>query len=76
MGYKYTKGIYYQGFRDIRASERRSYQKITDLFEACSADYDHKSDEADLFFKTIQNKFHFAITGNTAVRTSRNYLTS
>ena len=52
--------------RDIRASVRRSYQKITDLFEACSADYDSASDEADLFFKTIQNKFHFAITGNTA----------
>ena len=56
--------------RDIRASERRSYQKITDLFETCSADYDSKSEESELFFKTIQNKFHFAITGNTAVRTS------
>ena len=52
--------------RDIRASERRSYQKITDLFETCSADYDSKSEESALFFKTIQNKFHFAITGNTA----------
>lgn len=58
--------------RDIRTSERRSYQKITDIFEICSADYDKNSDETKTFYKIVQNKLHFAVTGETAVRTSRN----
>ncbi len=50
----------------IRTSERMFYQKITDIFAECSIDYDKNSDTAIIFYKTIQNKFHFAITGNTA----------
>ena len=50
----------------IRISERMFYQKITDIFAECSIDYDKKSDTAITFYKTIQNKFHYAITGNTA----------
>ena len=50
----------------IRASERMFYQKITDIFAECSIDYDKNSDMAQTFYKTIQNKFHFAITGQTA----------
>ena len=50
----------------IRTSERMFYQKITDIFAECSIDYDKNSDTAITFYKTIQNKFHFAITGNTA----------
>lgn len=52
--------------KTIRASERMSYQKITDLFIATSIDYDKKSEEAYLFFKIVQNKLHYAITGHTA----------
>ena len=52
--------------REIRLSERRFYQKITDIFSECSIDYDKNSDTAITFYKTIQNKFHYAITGNTA----------
>lgn len=51
----------------IRTSERMFYQKITDIFAECSIEYDKKnSDTAITFYKTIQNKFHYAITGNTA----------
>ena len=50
----------------IRTSERMFYQKITDIFAECSVDYDKNSDTAIEFYKTIQNKFHFAITGQTA----------
>lgn len=50
----------------IRTSERMFYQKITDIFVECSIDYDKKSDTAITFYKTIQNKFHYAITGQTA----------
>ena len=50
----------------IRTSERMFYQKITDIFAECSIDYDKNSDTAINFYKTIQNKFHYAITGNTA----------
>ena len=50
----------------IRTSERMFYQKITDIFAECSIDYDKNSDVAQTFYKTIQNKFHFAITGQTA----------
>ncbi len=52
--------------RSIRASERRIYQKITDIFAECSIDYDSKSETTKEFFATVQNKFHFAITGQTA----------
>ena len=50
----------------IRTSERMFYQKITDIFAECSIDYDKNSDTALTFYKTIQNKFHYAITGKTA----------
>lgn len=50
----------------IRTSERMFYQKITDIFAECSIDYDRNSDIAKNFYATIQNKFHYAITGNTA----------
>lgn len=52
--------------RDIRASERRSYQKITDIYQTVCADYDKNSEQTRLFYKMIQNKLHYAITGNTA----------
>ena len=52
--------------RSIRASERRIYQQITDIFQECSIDYDVHSDVKNKFFASIQNKFHFAITGKTA----------
>ena len=52
--------------KTIRVSERMSYQKITDLFIATSTDYNPKSKEAYTFFKIVQNKMHFAITGHTA----------
>lgn len=52
--------------RSIRASERRIYQKITDIFAECSTDYDPRSPITKEFFATVQNKFHFAITGLTA----------
>ena len=50
----------------IRTSERMFYQKITDIFSECSIDYDRNSETASTFYKTIQNKFHYAITGKTA----------
>ena len=50
----------------IRTSERMFYQKITDIFAECSMDYDRNSDMAITFYKTIQNKFHYAIIGQTA----------
>ncbi len=52
--------------RSIRASERRIYQQITDIFAECSIDYDPKSTATRNFYATIQNKFHFAIHGQTA----------
>lgn len=52
--------------RSIRASERRIYQQITDIFAECSIDYDPKSETTRLFYAHIQDKFHFAITGYTA----------
>jgi hypothetical protein len=52
--------------REIRASERRLYQKLGDIFEQCSADYNPKSEETKVFYKMVQNKLHFAITGKTA----------
>ena len=50
----------------IRVSERKAYQKITDLFIVTSIDYNPKSEEAYNFFKIVQNKMHYAITGKTA----------
>lgn len=50
----------------IRTSERMAYQKITDIFMATSIDYDKNSEEAYTFFKIVQNKLHYAITGHTA----------
>ena len=52
--------------RNIRSSERRFYQKITDIYSSCSVDYDKDSKITKEFFKTVQNKLHYAITGNTA----------
>lgn len=52
--------------REIRASERRAYQKIADVFEQCSSDYRSNSEETQLFFKIVQNQLHFAVTGMTA----------
>jgi hypothetical protein len=52
--------------REIRASERRFYLKITDIYEQCSIDYDAKAEIIQTFFKTVQNKLHWAITGTTA----------
>lgn len=52
--------------RSIRTSERRIWQQITDIFAECSIDYDKNSDITKQFYATVQNKFHYAITGNTA----------
>jgi hypothetical protein len=52
--------------REIRASERRFYLKITDIYEQCSIDYNRDAEITTAFFKTVQNKLHWAITGQTA----------
>lgn len=52
--------------REIRASERRAYQKIADVFEQCSYDYDKNSQTTKAFYAFVQNKLHFAVTGKTA----------
>jgi hypothetical protein len=52
--------------REIRASERRFYLKITDIYEQCSIDYDKNAEISKTFFKTVQNKLHWAVTGKTA----------
>ena len=52
--------------RNIRSSERRFYQKITDIYSQCSIDYDKDSEITKEFFKTVQNKLHYSVTGNTA----------
>ena len=68
-GPKFGKDYYdelLQTIKEIRLSERRQYKKITDLFEATSIDYNKESDEAYTFFKIVQNKLHYAITGKTA----------
>ena len=52
--------------RSIRASERRIYQQITDIFAECSIDYDPKSETTRQFYTHVQDSFHFAITGHTA----------
>lgn len=68
-GPKYGKDYYdelLQTIKEIRLSERRQYQKITDVFEATSIDYNKDSEDAYTFFKIVQNKLHYAITGKTA----------
>ena len=52
--------------RSIRASERRIWQQITDIFQECSIDYDKDSEVTHQFYAMVQNKFHYAITGQTA----------
>lgn len=52
--------------REIRASERRAYQKIADVFEQCSYDYDKNSETTKAFYSFVQNKLHYAVTGKTA----------
>ena len=67
-GSKFDSGFFdelLEEIRDIRASERMAYQKITDIF-ATSVDYNPNANEASKFFATVQNKLHFAITGHTA----------
>ena len=68
-GPKFGKDYYdelLQTIKEIRLSERRQYQKITDVFESTSVDYNKNSVEAYTFFKIVQNKLHYAITGKTA----------
>ncbi|MBQ2872785.1 MAG: virulence RhuM family protein [Bacilli bacterium] len=68
-GPKFGKDYYdelLQTIKEIRLSERRQYQKITDVFETTSIDYNKDSEEAYTFFKIVQNKLHYAITGKTA----------
>ena len=55
-----------QRIRSIRASERRVYQQITDIFAECTIDYNSQSEETKNFYAFVQNKFHYAITGKTA----------
>lgn len=55
-----------QRVRSIRASERRIYQQVTDIFAECCIDYDKNAEVTKCFYAMIQNKFHFAITGKTA----------
>jgi hypothetical protein len=62
--------------RDIRSSERRFYQKITDIYAACSVDYDLNTEITKNFFATVQNKLHFAITGQTAAEIIHNRVSS
>ena len=54
--------------REIRASERRFYLKITDIYEQCSVDYSKEAEITQTFFKTVQNKLHYAISGKTAAQ--------
>ena len=66
---KYGKDYFYELLeiiKEIRASERRFYQKVTDIFAECSIDYNKNSEIAKDFYATIQNKFHYAITNETA----------
>ena len=62
--------------RDIRSSKRRFYQKITDIYAQCSADYDPNEEITRQFFAAVQNKLHFAISGQTAAEIIRNRVDS
>jgi hypothetical protein len=70
QGQNYFKNDYFkellQRIRSIRSSERRMYQQVTDIFAECCIDYDYNSEITKNFYAMVQNKFHFAITGNTA----------
>ncbi len=57
--------------RSIRASERRIWQQITDIFAECSIDYDRDSSTTQEFYAMVQNKFHYAISGHT--KDTRNF---
>lgn len=65
FGHDYFKELL-ERVRSIRASERRIWQQITDIFAECSIDYDRDSDITHDFYAMVQNKFHYAITGHTA----------
>ena len=65
LGKDYFKELL-ERVRSIRATERRVYQQITDIFAECSIDYNPKADVTKNFYAMVQNKFHFAITGQTA----------
>lgn len=65
FGYDYFEELL-ERIREIRTSERRYYQKITDIYAECSSDYDPKSNITQLFYKTVQNMLHFAVTKQTA----------
>ena len=65
FGHDYFEELLYR-IRDIRSSERRFYQKITDIYAQCSVDYDPDEQITKEFFATVQNKLHFAISGQTA----------
>jgi len=62
--------------RNIRSSERRFYQKITDIYAQCSTDYDPNEEITKQFFATVQNKLHFAISGQTAAEIIRSRVNS
>jgi len=62
--------------RNIRSSERRFYQKITDIYAQCSSDYDPNEEITKQFFATVQNKLHFAISGQTAAEIIRSRVDS
>ncbi|WP_299761223.1 virulence RhuM family protein [uncultured Pontibacter sp.] len=69
QGYHFGKDYFdelLERIREIRASERRFYQKITDIYAECSIDYDPKAALTRQFYQTVQNKLHWAITGKTA----------
>lgn len=65
FGYDYFDELL-DRIREIRTSERRYYQKITDIYAECSSDYDPKSNITQLFYKTVQNMLHYAVTKQTA----------
>nr|VFK13442.1 MAG: Uncharacterized conserved protein [Candidatus Kentron sp. LPFa] len=65
FGHDYFRDLL-ERIRAIRAGERRVYQQITDIFAECSMDYDKNSEITKNFYAMVQNKFHYAITGNTA----------
>ncbi len=78
-GPKFGKDYYdelLETIKEIRLSERRLYQKITDLFEATSVDYNKDSESAYTFFKIVQNKLHYAITNHTAAELIYNRVNS
>ncbi len=71
QGHRFGKDYFdelLERIREIRASERRFYLKITDIYEQCSIDYNKDAEITQIFFKTVQNKLHWAITGKTAAQ--------